>query len=83
VNTEITSYKIKNVTPGIRISLRGEDFLVTNKEHSIIDAEGISELVYGQNFKFDLRLEEYSVIEPEETELSADTSVHYCKVRTY
>ena len=83
MNSEITPYKIKNVTPGIRISLRGEDFLVTNKEHSIIDAEGISELVYGQNFKFDLRLEEYSVIQPEETELSADTSVHYRQTKLF
>ena len=83
METESLTPNIKNVTPGIRIRLRGEDFLVTNKEHTIIDADGISELVYGQNFKFDLRLEEYSVIQPEETELSADTSVHYRQTKLF
>ena len=54
METETLAQTIKNVTPGIRIRLRGEDVLVTNKERTIIDAEGISELVYGQNIKFDL-----------------------------
>ncbi len=72
-----------NVTPGIRISLRGEDFIVTNRERDIIDVEGISELVYGQSFQFDLRLENYRVIQPEETELQADDSTHYRQTKLF
>lgn len=68
---------MNNITPGIRIHLRGEDFLVTGCEHDIIDAEGISELVNGMKFKFDLRLEEYEVIQPENTNLQVDTSPKY------
>ena len=73
----------QNVTPGIRINLRGEDFIVTNRERDIIDAEGISELVYGQSFQFDLRLENYRVIQPEETELQADDSTHYRQTKLF
>lgn len=75
--------KAKNVNPGIRISLRGEDFIVTNRERDIIDVEGISELVYGQSFQFDLRLENYRVIQPEETELQADDSTHYRQTKLF
>ncbi|MFN4762710.1 DEAD/DEAH box helicase [Gillisia sp. Q332] len=71
------------VTPGIRIKLRGEDFLITNREHHIIDAEGISELVYGQSFQFDLRLEDFQVIQPEETELVADVTTNYRQTKLF
>lgn len=71
------------VTPGIRIKLRGEDFLVTNRDHHIIDAEGISELVYGQSFQFDLRLEDFQVIQPEETELVADVTTNYRQTKLF
>lgn len=73
----------RNVTPGIRINLRGEDFIVTNRERDIIDVEGISELVYGQSFQFDLRLENYRVIKPEETQLLADDSTHYRQTKLF
>jgi len=81
-NNTLTTHT-KNVTPGIRINLRGEDFIVTNRERNIIDAEGISELVYGQSFQFDLRLESYKVIQPEETELQADTSTNYRQTKLF
>jgi len=73
----------RNVTPGIRIRIRGEDFIVTNREKDLIDAEGISELVYGQNFQFDLRLENYDVIQPENTELQADISTNYRQTKLF
>ncbi|OBX24714.1 SNF2 domain-containing protein [Gelidibacter algens] len=81
-NDTLTNQSL-NVTPGIRINLRGEDFIVTNRERDIIDVEGISELVYGQSFQFDLRLENYRVIQPEETELQADDSTHYRQTKLF
>ncbi|SDZ85736.1 DEAD/DEAH box helicase [Bizionia paragorgiae] len=81
-NDTLTNQSL-NVTPGIRINLRGEDFIVTNRERDIIDVEGISELVYGQSFQFDLRLENYRVIQPEETELQADNSTHYRQTKLF
>lgn len=83
MDIELSKEKTINITPGIRINLRGEEFLVTNKEHNIIDAQGISELVYGQSFKFDLRLEDFRVIKPEETELQADDSVNYRQTKLF
>lgn len=83
MSNDILTNQAKKVTPGIRINLRGEDFIVTNRERDIIDAEGISELVYGQSFQFDLRLEEYRVIQPEEAELQADNSSHYRQTKLF
>lgn len=83
MNQDILIDQIKNVTPGVRINLRGEEFLITNKEQHIIDVEGISELVYGQSFQFDLRLEDFRVIKPEETELKADDSVNYRQTKLF
>jgi len=83
LSNDILTNQAKKVTPGIRINLRGEDFIVTNRERDIIDAEGISELVYGQSFQFDLRLEEYRVIQPEEAELQADNSSHYRQTKLF
>lgn len=83
MNSHTLTNQTQNVTPGIRINLRGEDFIVTNRDRDIIDAEGISELVYGQSFQFDLRLENYRVIKPEETELKADDSTHYRQTKLF
>jgi len=83
LNSHTLTNQTQNVTPGIRINLRGEDFIVTNRDRDIIDAEGISELVYGQSFQFDLRLENYRVIKPEETELKADDSTHYRQTKLF
>ena len=38
---------MSNITPGIRITLREEDFLVTDVRKNIVDVEGITELVKG------------------------------------
>lgn len=69
--------KNHNIAAGIRLSLRDEDFLVTDVKKDIVEVEGISELVKGIRFKFDLSLEEYEVITPESTQLVADTSNGY------
>lgn len=83
MSIDILTDQNKNVTPGIRINLRGEEFIVTNKERHIVDVEGISELVYGQSFQFDLRLEDFRVVKPEETELKADDSVNYRQTKLF
>lgn len=75
---------MSHITPGIRISLRGEDFLVTKTEGHIIEAEGLSELVKSQRFQFDLHIEDdYSIITPENTGLIADDSNHYRKTKLF
>lgn len=78
-----------NLTTGMRISLRGEDFLVINVEdnfkHSkIITAEGISELVRGKQFIFDTAVEQdYQVVHPNNSRLVADTSRGYLKTKLF
>jgi len=74
---------MSSITPGIRIRLRGEDFLVTNSERDIIDVDGISELVHGQRFQFDLRLEDYDIIQPESTNLQVDLSPGYRQTKLF
>lgn len=72
-----------NITPGIRLSLRGEDFIVTDAQKNIIEVEGISELVKDMKFTFDLDLEEYEVIAPENTTLVPDTSPNYQQTKLF
>ncbi len=72
-----------NITPGIRLSLRGEDFIVTDAQKNIIEVEGISELVKDMKFTFDLDLEEYEVIAPENTILIPDTSPNYQQTKLF
>ena len=71
------------ITPGVRLRLRGEDFLVTKCEKNLIDVEGISELVQNMRFQFDLRLEEYDVLKPENTEFQTDESPNYRQTKLY
>lgn len=79
----MTETKSHNIAAGIRLSLRDEDFLVTDVKKDIIEAEGISELVKGMRFTFDLSLEEYDVITPESTQLVADSSNGYRKSKLF
>jgi SNF2 family DNA or RNA helicase len=83
LTTDTQTQQSKNITPGIRIRLRGEDFIVTDTEGDSITADGISELVFGQRFEFDLRLEEFDVIQPENTELQADVSTNYRQTKLF
>lgn len=75
--------KSHNIAAGIRINLRDEDFLVTKVEKTIIEVEGISELVKGMRFTFDLSLEKFDVITPEATQLVADNSNGYRKSKLF
>jgi len=71
--------KTHNIASEIRLTLRNEDFLVTDVKKDIIEVEGITELVKGIRFTFDLNLEDYEVITPESTHLVADTTNGYRK----
>jgi len=75
--------KKHNIAAGIRLTLRNEDFLVTDVKKDIIEVEGITELVKGMRFTFDLSLEDYEVITPESTQLVADTSNGYRKSKLF
>lgn len=75
---------MSQVTAGVRITLRGEDFLVTDtKKGDIIEAEGISELVKGMKFSFDLKLEKFELVSPENTQLIPDTSPNYRQTKLF
>lgn len=75
--------------PGARISARGEDFLITgiteNYDGStVLDAEGISELVKGKRFKFDTKLDtDILVLDPANTKLVADTDSGYRRTKLF
>ncbi len=79
----MTETKRNNISSGMRLKLRDEDFLVTHAENEIINVEGISELVKGMKFTFDLSLEEHEVITPESTQLVADNTNGYRKTKLF
>lgn len=82
--TKELSHESKHtIAAGIRLRLRDEDFIVTHVERDIIEAEGISELVKGMRFSFDLSLESYDVITPEATQLVGDNSNGYRKSKLF
>ena len=72
-----------NIASGIRLTIRNEDFIVTDVRKDIVEAEGITELVKGMKFTFDLSLENYEVITPETTRLVADTTNGYRKTKLF
>ena len=77
------------IAPGQRISLRSEDFIVTkahtpSTEAYIVECEGTSELVRGQRFVFDLRIDsDFKVVKPENTQLVSDSSSGYLLTKLY
>lgn len=77
------------LSPGLRISMRGEDFLITNVEDNhgkskLVEAEGISEVVRGKTFKFDTAIDsEIQVLNPLNTKLVADNSASYLKTKLF
>lgn len=80
---------LQYIAPGVRISLRGEDFLVNKREHnhddsSILFCQGLSELVKGKYFAFDTAIEkEITVLEPDNTVLIADNETGYQKTKLF
>ncbi len=73
---------------GSRITVRGEDFLITNVKASgqqyLLDAEGLSELVRGQSFSFDTALDaDVAEIDPAQTILRPDQEGGYRLTRLF
>lgn len=88
------------LSPGTRITLRTEDFLVTKTfpakikkdnfgkdaglESYVVECEGVSPLVQGKRFTFDLAIDkDYDVVDAKETVLVPDTSNGYQLTRLY
>lgn len=78
-----------NLTIGQRISIRGEDFIITNSNANhdgswLLEAEGISELVKGKRFSFDSTIDtDIKPIDPNQTKLIADTDSGYRKTKLF
>jgi len=80
---------LQALAAGIRIEVRGEDFLVQKIEENfdqshIIHVEGISELVKGKSFKFDTRIDtDIHVVDPAKTRLLPDSDYGYRRTRLF
>ncbi len=80
---------MNNIPIGSRITVRGEDFLVNeskpyNEKHSIIEVEGISELVRGKRFSFDTFWDKnIEILHPINTKLEADVESGYQKTKLF
>ena len=76
-------------TVGQRITTRGEDFIISGLKlnadgSSIIDAQGVSELVRDRYFSFDTSLDkDVQVVDPAQTQLLADETSNYRKTRLF
>jgi len=74
---------------GQRIAVRGEDFLISNIQKNyddsyIIECQGISDLVMGQDFVFDTQIDtDIQVLDPLHTKLVADVSTGYRLTKLY
>lgn len=78
-----------NYSPGQRITVRGEDFMISNvlpldNGEAVIEARGLSELVKDQYYDFDTTLDkDIHVIDPKTVHFTADTSTGYLLSRLY
>lgn len=77
-----------NIAAGTRISVRGEDFLVSDVKGNpdagfVIEAQGISELVKGRRFRFDTILDEYEVLHPANARIVAGGEAGYRKTKLF
>jgi len=78
-----------NLTIGQRISIRGEDFLITNiyPNHDgsfILDVEGINDLVKGKRFTFDTSIDkDIKPVDPSNTKFIGDTSPNYRETKLF
>lgn len=78
-----------NLSPGSRISVRGEDFLITDVKDNygkskLITTEGISEIVKGKTFVFDTALDtDIQIVDPANARLIPDTSGGYLTTKLF
>lgn len=78
-----------NYSPGQRITVRGEDFMISNvlpldDGQFVIEARGLSELVKDQYYDFDTNLDkDIHVIDPKAVHFTPDTSTGYLLSRLY
>lgn len=80
---------LQHIAPGIRISVREEEFLVNKREQNhdgsaVLFCQGLSELVKGKYFAFDTAIEKgITVLEPDHTTFVADTDNGYKQTKLY
>lgn len=77
-----------NYSLGQRITNRDEDFIVTDLQEDkgayIIHVDGVSELVKGQSFVFDTKIDrDIKVLQPEKTQLIPDVDYGYRKTKLF
>jgi len=77
-----------SIATGTRITVRGEDFLVTEVKGNpgggyVIETQGLSELVRGKRFSFDTELDSYEVLHPANAWLVADVEAGYRKTKLF
>ena len=73
---------------GARVEIRDEEWIVNGAKPEAsggqaVQVTGVSELVRGKNATFLTEIDEVIVLQPEETELVADTSSRFAKTRLY
>ena len=74
---------------GQRITVRGEDFIITDVKNNyddtqIIETEGVSELVKNRRFTFDTNIDtDITTVDPQNTRLIADRDTGYRKTKLY
>ena len=78
-----------HLAPGLRISVRGEDFLITNivdnyNKSKLLYVEGMSEVVKGRRYIFDTAIDkDIKIVSPENTRLKADNSEEYLTTKLF
>lgn len=77
------------LAPGLRISVRGEDFLITGivdnyNKSKLLHVDGISEVVKGRRYIFDTAIDkDIKIVSPENTLLKADNSGEYLTTKLF